>query len=87
MKTYTATVTKRSQVTIPAKVLRVLGLGPSNRVVFTIENGRVEIQAEEYSLESLMGSIPPLREPRGPDELMREAKDEKAERTVAEWSE
>ena len=83
MKTYTATVTQRSQVTIPAEVRRVLGLGPSDRVVFTITDDHVEIRAEEYSLESLMGSIPPLSESREPDELVREAKDEKAERSAS----
>ncbi len=44
MKELTATVTQRSQVTIPVEIRRLLGIKARDRVIFTIEDNQVILQ-------------------------------------------
>ena len=77
------TITQRSQVTIPAEVRRVLGLKPRDKVAFTIDGEEVRLSPVKYTIESVAGSLPPLHEgPQDFEEQIRQAKDERAERTV-----
>ena len=77
------TMTQRSQVTIPAEVRRVLGLKPRDKVAFTIDGEEVRLSPVRFTVESVAGSLPPLNDgPQDFDELIRQAKDERAERTV-----
>lgn len=85
MREITAATTQRNQVTIPAEVRRLLGLKPRDKVTFTIEDtGTVRLAPSRFTLESVFGSVEPVGEPRDLDALVRDAKDEKAERTVRE---
>ena len=88
MREITAATTRRSQVTIPAEVRRTLGLKPRDKVVFTIEDGgKVRLTAATFSLESAYGSVKASANPEDWDEITRNAKDEKATRTVRELRE
>ena len=80
MKEYTATVTERSQVTIPAEVRRLLGIKARDKVIFAIEDDQVRLLPTTFTLESAAGSVPSLGREVDPDVLVREAKEEKAER-------
>ena len=82
MNEFTATVTQRSQVTIPAQVRRVLGIGPRDKVAFTIEDDTVRLRPAAFTLESVFGSIHPSEQPEDFERIVREAKDTKALRTI-----
>ena len=82
MKKIVTTLTRRSQVNIPAEVRRVLGVKPGDKVAFTIENGGVRLAPASFSLESAYGSVKPVETPENFEEISRTAKNAKAERTV-----
>lgn len=82
MKQLTATTTQRNQVTIPAEVRRTLGIKPRDKVAFTI-NDRGEVQISvAFTLETAYGSVKATSGDRNLDDIIREAKDEKSERTI-----
>lgn len=82
MNEFTATVTQRAQVTIPAQVRRVLGIGPRDKVAFTIEDDAVRLRPAALTLESVFGSIRPSEQPEDFEEILAEAKEVKALRTI-----
>jgi len=75
-----ASVTERGQVTIPAEVRRALGLGKRDKVIFSMEDGVVKVKKPTFTLETAYASIKPLAG--DVDEMIREAKDEKADRLI-----
>lgn len=80
MKEITATVTQRSQVTLPAEVRRLLGIKARDKVIFAIEDDQVRLLPATFTLESAAGSVQPLGRTAPDEELIREAKEEKAAR-------
>ena len=88
MREFTASTTQRNQVTIPAEVRRTLGLKPRDKVAFTIEDGgEVRLSIATFNLETAFGSVKASAKPEDWDMITRNAKDEKAARTVRELSE
>lgn len=83
MKEIAATITQRSQVTLPAEVRRLLGLKPRDKVIFAIEDDAVRLLPATFTLESAYGSVEPLGRPIDTEELVRQAKVEKIERERA----
>ncbi len=63
VKELVSTVTVKGQVTIPIEVRRLLGVKPHDKVVFRIEDGRVELQPTTMSLEDTFGAVTPLQRP------------------------
>jgi AbrB family looped-hinge helix DNA binding protein len=62
MRTFTATVTSKGQMTIPVEVRRYLGLNESDKVIVSIsDEGVVEIRRSRYpdirSLRGIAGSL------------------------------
>ena len=82
MKKIVTTITQRSQVTIPAEVRRVLGVKHGDKVAFTIEDGGVRLIPAPFSLASAYGSVKPVEKSENFEEILRIAKDAKAEKTV-----
>ena len=82
VKRYTTTITKRGQVTLPADIRRLLKAKCKDKVTFTVDDGRVCLSQETFTLESAYGSVMPLRRPEDFEDVSRAAKDEKAERTA-----
>ena len=77
------TLTQRSQVTVPAEVRRILGLKPRDHVAFEIDGDEVRLKPVKWTLESVAGSVKPLRDgPQDFDEMIRQAKEEVAERYI-----
>jgi AbrB family looped-hinge helix DNA binding protein len=77
------TMTQRSQVTVPAEVRRLLGLKPRDRVAFEIDGDEVRLKPVKWTLESVAGSVKPLHDgPQDFDEMIRQAKEEVAERSI-----
>ena len=80
MKEIAATVTQRSQVTLPAEVRRLLGIKARDKVIFAIEDDQVRLLPATFTLETAAGSVEALGRPVEVEELIREAKKEKVER-------
>ena len=59
MKEFVASITQRSQVTIPARVRRAQGLKARDKVAFTIEHDGVRLKPARFTLESAYGSVKP----------------------------
>ena len=88
MMQFTTTTTQRNQVTIPAEVRRLLGIRPRDKVAFTIdEEGQVRISAAAFTLDTAYGSVTPKSDDRDLDDIIRDAKAEKARITAQELSE
>ena len=59
----TSTVTQKGQVTIPVYMREALGIKTGTRVYFEADkNGFLKIRPSKFSLESVYGSIKPLKE-------------------------
>lgn len=85
MKEILSTVTQRGQVTLPAEVRRLLGVGPKDKVAFTIEDGRVGVVPARLSLKAVFGSVRPATSTEDLQAISRAAKEEKAERELEKW--
>ena len=84
MKQITATISQRGQVTIPAEALQALGLQPTDKVAFTINDGQVRLIPASFTLESAYGSVQPSNYPEDFEAVSRTAKGAKAEATLRE---
>jgi AbrB family looped-hinge helix DNA binding protein len=82
MRQFTATITERGQVTVPAEVRRALGLHAHSKVTFILEDGEARLKPARYTLETLYGSVQPINRPEDFEELSRLARDEHALETV-----
>jgi AbrB family looped-hinge helix DNA binding protein len=76
------TVTTKGQVTIPVEVRKLLGIEPQDKVVFQVQNGRVELRPV-MTLEEVCGLVPPLKQPLSDDELREIIDKERAARWLA----
>lgn len=85
MRRLVGTLTERGQVTVPAEVRRHLDVGPKDRLVFTIEDdGGVRVQRAEFTLKTAFGSVEPTKRPEDLERVIRDAKDERAERVASD---
>lgn len=85
----TSSVSPKGQVTIPIEFRRRLGLGPKDKVRFSMDEGGLRIERAESVLDKYFMAIPPLDPPRTWKEIREEVHDERAERymrKVAEWN-
>ena len=80
MREFTASVTERGQVTIPAEVRKLLGLKQRDKVSFIVEHGTVVLRKPRFTIETAYGSVPRLEGVI--DQMIREAKEERAARLI-----
>lgn len=85
MKQYITTMTQRGQVTVPIEVQRLLGVSPRDKVAFTVEDQEVRLTPARDLLKSVLVSVKRLdpSDRTSIEELIEEAKDERAERLAA----
>lgn len=57
VKEITMSITQRGQVTLPAEVMKILGVKSRGKVAFTIEKGEVKLKAPSVTLENVFGSV------------------------------
>lgn len=77
MSEFVTTLTQRSQVTVPVEVRRVLGLKPRDQVMFEIEGNEVRMKPVEWTVESVAGSVKPLKDgPYDLEQMIHEAKED-----------
>ena len=77
-------VSLKGQVTIPAEIRRLLGVGPGDKVSFSVRNGQVEVHAVRPPLDESFQAIPALSPRRSWKEIERLAAEEQAERVGGE---
>ena len=77
-------VTQKGQVTIPVEIRRELGIEPSDRVTFYLEEGRVYLSAEAETLESAYGAVKPLQQPEDFQRLRDQAIEDHVDQTLQE---
>lgn len=90
MKQFASKITSKGQITLPVAVRRSLGVSPSDKVLFIInDDGTVEVQPVRFSIMDLQSSVPaiPGREFADIDEMIAEAMEEAAERIIREMEE
>jgi bifunctional DNA-binding transcriptional regulator/antitoxin component of YhaV-PrlF toxin-antitoxin module len=80
-------LTQRSQVTLPVEVRKVLGLMPRDKVAFIIDGSEVRLKPARYTLESVAGSVEPMEGVQDFDEQIRQAKEERVQRTIEQMCE
>jgi AbrB family looped-hinge helix DNA binding protein len=79
-----AKISSKNQITLPADVRRRLGVGATDKIAFVLsEDGRVEIRAPRFDLDSIIGSVPPL--PDASLDFDREIEEATAEQ-IARWT-
>jgi antitoxin PrlF len=84
VKEVLATVTERGQLTLPAEVRRLLGVGPNQKVAFLIEEGEIRLVPARFTLESAFGSIAPRHRPENFKKVIEEAMEEHAHEVMHE---
>jgi AbrB family looped-hinge helix DNA binding protein len=72
----------RGRVTLPAEVRKLLGITGRGRVFFVIEDERIAVRRDQYTLEEVYASGPPLPDGMDIDEAIREAKVDRADETM-----
>ena len=87
MRQFTATITERGQMTVPAEVRRALGLGAHSKVTITLKDGTASIEPAKFTLETVYGSVQPISRPEDFKEVSRSARDEHAREVVREMQE
>lgn len=65
--TYTATLTSKGQITIPAKILKEKNLKKGQKLIFHSENGRIYIETTVDMINRLSGSFPMPQKFKGMD--------------------
>lgn len=81
---YTSTMTQRGQVTVPARVRRILGLKPQDKVTFQVDGQEVRLVPVRFTLETAFASVPPLKEPKSLEEMLTIAREEHARHVLDE---
>ncbi len=72
----------KGQITIPVAIRRLLGVKPKDTVAFAIKDGQVTISPARFSLESAFGSLEPPHGGEDFEQLITDAKEDKATRAV-----
>ncbi len=84
MKEFESSVSPRGQVTIPAEVLRKLGLKARDKVVITLNGDEMRIVPARSRLDAIYQSVPALAPPRTLREMREIAREEHAQEAAQE---
>lgn len=87
MREIISSITSKGQVTIPREVREELGVGTRDKIAFVIDDGEVRIKPVQFTLESVIGSVPALDRPVSDDfeTEIEEAFEEEMERKMRRW--
>ncbi len=83
MRRFTAKLSSKNQITVPAEVRQVLGIGPGDRILFEIaEDKKVTLRAvPRLTVSELKGIVPAL------DRVMSDDFDAEIEEAMADLAE
>jgi AbrB family looped-hinge helix DNA binding protein len=68
------TMTQRGQITVPARIRRMLAVKPRQQLGFEIKGNEVHLVPVTATLESIYGSVTPKNRPENFDALIHQAK-------------
>jgi len=68
------TLTTKGQVTVPVEVRHFLGVQAGDRVRFVIEDGEVKVRTLSADIDSVFGSVKPVRPGLTVDQALKEAR-------------
>lgn len=71
---YTATISAKGQITIPARVRKQLGVGPDDKVALIFRGNEVILKPLKGTIQNLRGSIPPRQQPEDLEEVREKVK-------------
>ena len=83
MREIATRISKKGQITLPVEVQRVLGVGARDRIAFAIEGDQVRLIAARYTLDSVLGSVPPVNTTDDFEQQISDVKHERADRLAA----
>jgi AbrB family looped-hinge helix DNA binding protein len=87
MRQFTATITERGQMTLPAEVRRALGLGAHSKVTITLDDSSARLEPAKFTLETLRSSVKPMNRPEDFEELERFVREERVAEVMRELRE
>jgi len=76
------TVARKGQITIPAVIREALHIKEGDTIAVELHGEAVKVTPVSFTLESAYGSVQPLQKPENFSEIIRSAKEERAERTI-----
>jgi AbrB family looped-hinge helix DNA binding protein len=76
------TVARKGQITLPAVIREALQIKEGDTIEVELQGEAVKITPVSFTLESVYGSVQPRQQPENFAEMIRLAKEEKAERTL-----
>jgi AbrB family looped-hinge helix DNA binding protein len=77
MKELVATVSSKGQVVIPAEVRKHLGIERGDKLIFRLEEGKVELKTTKYpTVASLRGAAGKLAQPLSWEEMRQIARED-----------
>ena len=79
---YIRTVTQKGQVTIPANIRKILGVGPNDKVAFILEGNKIQITSTKSVVERTAGAFKSDKPTRTVTELREDAEQAIAEEAV-----
>lgn len=82
MKEAFSSVSPKGQITLPIEFRRMLGLRAKDKVSIEFEEGKLTVRPARYTLESVVGSVPPPTRTEDIKGIIREAKEERAQRVM-----
>jgi len=71
---YTAIISAKGQITIPARVRKQLGVGPDDKVALIFRGNEVILKPLKGTIKNLRGSIPPHQQPEDFEEVREKVK-------------
>ena len=83
MAEYRMKITQRGQMTIPAAIRRKLGLKTGGEVTIREADGAVVMEAPKFTVESVFGSVAPLKRRLSDREITDIAWEEQARRALS----
>jgi antitoxin PrlF len=87
LQEYIGTLTSKGQVTIPVEIRRRLGLGPQDKIIFRVVDGRIEIEPLPMTLAETFGAVTPINQPEDFAKLRAIAIEEQAQTVMCEMQE
>lgn len=82
VKEFIGSVSPKGMVTIPQEARDLFNIKPKGKVVIRVSQQIIEVKPMPMTLEQTFGSVTPLNRPENFNELIRMAKEERAQKVI-----
>ncbi|MCB0171892.1 MAG: AbrB/MazE/SpoVT family DNA-binding domain-containing protein [Anaerolineae bacterium] len=83
---YIGSVSPKGMITIPQEARQLLNIAPKSQVVIRVSQDDLVVKPMPMSLEDTFGSMTPINQPEDFEELIKTAKEERAEHIISEMT-